>query len=396
MILFALLHRLFALLSLAVLGIAVWLAWDWWARERGAELLRLEDPSETGLYWAIGLLALSLVGRPFLLMALGRSERMAPTARRSGTAEAGADGSRLRLEFEGREQGPILLLTHGWGMSSRIWADTRVALSKRFGVVVWDLPGAGLSSHPTQGWSIEGFADDLKALIDRLPQDRPVVLIGHSIGGMTVQTFCARHPAMLNTRVSAVVLENTTHQNPLYTMILSGLVTTLQPLIVVMMRLDIILSPLLWLMNWQSYLSGATHLAMRIAGFGARPTRDQLDLASRLPTMTSPAVQARGNLAMIRWSVTDRLSGVDVPAIVFVGGRDLVTKDHAGEFIASALPRATLVRMADAGHMGPVEKYREYAEVITAFVDRVLAEESPGHRGDRYAPGWDDDILRRS
>jgi len=377
MIFFALLQRLFGLTSFALLGVAGWFAWSWREQERIANLLDIEDPSDARLYWAICLLFISLFGRQIMLLALGKGGAMASNDRQEGVTEVGPDGARLRLEVQGREDGPILLLTHAWGMSSQIWADARTELSRRFGVVVWDLPGAGLSSKPRDALSIEGFADDLKALVDRLPQDRPVVLVGHSIGGMTVQTFCARHPQMLNHRVVGVVLENTTHHNPLRTMILSGPVTALQPLIVFMMRVDVLVSPVLWLMNWQSYLSGATHLAMRIAGFGGRPTRAQLELASRLPTKTSPAVQARGNLAMIGWSVTDSLHEMDVPALVFVGDRDLVTKDYAGEFIASAMPSATLVRIGGAGHMGPVEQHSEYVERIASFVDQLVRRPAP-------------------
>lgn len=377
MILFALLQRLIALLSLALLGLSGWLIWSWWERHSVADRLGLDDPSNDRLYWGLGLLAVSLVGRPLILLLLGSGGGMARADHRDGETVQGADGARLRVEVEGRSEGPIVLLTHGWGMSSRVWADTRAALSDRFGVVAWDLPGAGLSSRP-DGWSIEGFADDLKAVIADLPAERPVVLVGHSIGGMTVQTFCVRHPEMLDGRVAGVVLENTTHHNPLRTMILSGLATALQPLIVLMLRLDILLSPLVWLMNWQSYLSGSTHLAMRLVGYGARPTRAQLDLSARLPTLTSPAVQAHGTLAMIRWSVTERLPSIRTPTLVIVGGRDLVTKDHAGEFIAGAVPGADLVRIPDAGHMGPVEKHDEYVAAVSAFTARVTQPAASG------------------
>lgn len=373
MILFALLQRLFGLLSFGLLGLSLWLLWSWRALDREAELFRLDEPTHARLYWGLGLLLVCVMGRPLILLLTGRGGGMAPSARREGVAEAGADGARLRMEVEGCSEGPILLLTHGWGLSSRIWADSRQALAERFGVVTWDLPGTGGSTRPTQGWSIDGFADDLSALIDRLPADRAIILIGHSIGGMTVQTFCLRHASKLGGRVSGIVLENTTHQNPLRTMVGSDVLTRLQPLIVLMLQLDILLSPVIWLMNWQSYFSGSTHLAMRLAGFGARPTRAQINLSALLPTRTSPAVQAHGNLAMIRWSVTARLSEIDVPALVIVGGRDLVTKAEAGEHIAGALPRSTLKRVADAGHMGPVEKHQTYVAAVTDFVERITA-----------------------
>lgn len=371
MILLALLLRLLAVASLAVFAVAAWLLWGWYDAWHVAGTLDLARPSSAPLWWGAGLMVFSLLGRFPVLALLGRGGATASTRRAEGVDVPGADGAVLNVEIEGAAQGPILLFTHGWGLSSRIWAEARAELGSRFGLVFWDLPGLGRSGRPTAGYSIEGFAEDLHAVIDGLPEDRPIILVGHSIGGMTVQTFCARHPELLNGRVAAIVLENTTHTNPLETMIFSRLLKPLQPVVEAVCRLDMIVSPLIWVMNGQAWLSGATHVAARLVGFGAQPTREQLDRTARLITLASPAVQARGNLAMLRWSITDELPRIDVPALVFAGGRDLITKDHAGEAIAAALPQGRLVRVEEAGHMGPVEKAAFYNEQIGDFAGFV-------------------------
>ena len=371
MILFAFLQRLFAIGSLAIFVTAAWLLWRWYDAWHVAETLGLAEPSAAPLWWGAGLMAFSLLGRFPILLLLGRGEATGPARRAEAMTIPGADGAALHVETEGAEQGPILVFTHGWGLSARIWAEARADLGARFGLVFWDLPGLGRSGRPSIGYSLEGFAEDLHAVIDSLPEDRPIILVGHSIGGMTVQTFCARHPELLNRRVAAIVLENSTHTNPLETMILSRVFRPLQPVVELACKLDMVLSPALWVMNWQAWLSGSTHVAARLAGFGTRPTREQLDRTARLPTKNSPAVQARGNLAMLHWSVTDRLPRIDVPALVFVGGRDLITKDHAGEAIAAALPQARLIRVEDAGHMGPVEKAAFYNEQIGDFAEFI-------------------------
>jgi pimeloyl-ACP methyl ester carboxylesterase len=370
MILFALLQRLFAIASLAILATAGWLIWSWWEIEREAVGW---EPSNERLWWGLGLLAFSVLGRFPLLLLLGRPGGMADPRDGEALEVQGPSGARLHVELDGRADGPLLLFTHGWGMSLRIWGDTRAALRDRFGLAFWDLPGSGRSGRSGKGYSPDVFAADLAAVIQALPADRPIVLVGHSIGGMTVQTLCARGGDALDARVAAAVLENTTHLNPLRTMFLSGLLTALQPLIEVVMRLDAVFSPLLWLMNWQSYLSGANHLAMRIAGFGSQPTWGQLDRAALLPTRTSPAVQAKGNLGMLHWKVTEDLPQVAPRALVFAGGRDLVTKDHAGEEIARLLPSAEFARIGAAGHMGPVECHADYDAALTAFVSELSA-----------------------
>ncbi|MBF0664256.1 MAG: alpha/beta fold hydrolase [Brevundimonas sp.] len=379
MILFAFLQRLFAVGSLAVFALAGWLLWRWYDAAHVAGQLGLDEPSSAPLWWGVGLMAVSLMGRTPVLMLLGRNAPTPPARRAAAVTIPGADGASLHVETEGIDQGPILLFTHGWGLSARIWAEARADLGARFGLAFWDLPGLGRSGRPSIGYSIEGFAEDLYAVIDSLPEHRPVILVGHSIGGMTVQTLCARHPELLNRRVAAIVLANTTHTNPLETMAFSGLFRPLQPVVELACKLDMVLSPALWVMNWQAWLSGSTHLAARLAGFGTRPTRAQLDRTARLPTRNSPAVQARGNLAMLHWSVTDRLPRIDVPALVFVGGRDLITRPDAGETLAAALPQARLVRVDEAGHMGLVEKAAFYNEQISDFAGfvRLLRSRTP-------------------
>jgi len=262
MVLFSLLQRLFAIASLVVFVIAAWLLWSWYDADHVAATLGWAEPSDVRLWWGLPLMAISLFGRIPFLMLLGRAGKTALARRAEGVAIPGADGAVLHVEMEGATDGPILLFTHGWGLSARIWAEARADLGARFGLVFWDLPGLGRSGRPTAGYSIEGFAEDLHAVIDSLPEDRPVILVGHSVGGMTALTFCARHPELLNRRVAAVVLENTTHTNPLETMAFSGVFRPLRPLIELGCKLDMVLSPALWVMNWQAWLSGSPTLRL--------------------------------------------------------------------------------------------------------------------------------------
>src|SRR5690606_13484077 len=145
----------------------------------------------------------SLMGRTPVLMLLGRNAPTPPARRAAAVTIPGADGASLHVETEGIDQGPILLFTHGWGLSARIWAEARADLGARFGLAFWDLPGLGRSGRPSIGYSIEGFAEDLYDVIDSLPEHRPVIPVGHSIGGMTVQTPCARHPELPDPRGAA-------------------------------------------------------------------------------------------------------------------------------------------------------------------------------------------------
>jgi pimeloyl-ACP methyl ester carboxylesterase len=378
MIIMGLLQRLFALASLAVLAAGAYLVWSWFdLREAVREALPDSDLSPDN--WRLGLgaalLAWSLLGR-FLVLPLVSSGKGAAgerLKRGAGNRLTAVDSAELHVETDGQPHAPTLLLVHGWGMDSTFWCDARRDLGGEFQLVTYDLAGLGRSSQPKDGrYSLDRFADELRSVVESLG-GRQVVLVGHSIGGMIVQTFAHRHRDLARTRVAGLVLENTTPEDPTKTMLLAGLIHPLEPLWRVLMRVDIVLSPLLRLMNWQSYLSGHLHLAMRLAGFGGRPARAQLDQVALLSAKSSPAVKAKGNLAMMSWSAADKLPEIDTPALVIIGGRDIVTKPEAGEEIVRGLPQARPFRVLHAGHMGPLEHAADYNRAIAAFAREVFA-----------------------
>lgn len=195
--------------------------------------------------------------------------------------------------------------------------------------------------------------------------------MGHSIGGMTIQTLVRDDPDFINVYVAGLVLLNTTYTNPLRTMILGPLMRALRwPLIEPLMWLAIPLLPLVWLSAWQSYLSGSAHLANRI-GFGKHVTRSQLNATALLATRNSPAAQARGNLAMFRWDATDALSNIEVPVLVIGGGVDIVTKPDASQVIAATAGTPDVSIVKDVNHMGFLERCDIYNGAIAAFAEKV-------------------------
>jgi pimeloyl-ACP methyl ester carboxylesterase len=284
------------------------------------------------------------------------------------------DGTDLRVETLGPANGPTLVLTHGWGLNSTAWDQLKHDLGDRYRLVVWDLPGLGQSRRPPDGkFDLDRFAAGLAAVVDAATVG-PVVLVGHSIGGMTTQTFFRNAPEDVRRRVAGVVLVDTTYENPLRTMLFSGLWTAIQkPLVEPVNWLTVFLSPLLWLQNWQGYLSGSNQLAMRLVGFGRYATRGQVDFNARLSCKGSPAVQAKGNLAMLHWSAREVAPTISVPVLVLAGTKDIITLPRANEWIASAAPKGRLVPMEGCGHMGFMERSDDYNREISRFADEVLA-----------------------
>jgi pimeloyl-ACP methyl ester carboxylesterase len=369
---------LMSVLSLALLAGGGYLLWSWWDGDWivGGDGLAHRARDDWRLWVATALLAWSFLGRMLVLPLISRPDKDPTRALRfEGRTLSSPTGNQLYVEIHGPDGGPTVVLTHGWGLDSTIWFYLRRRLASQFRVVTWDLPGLG-KSKAGRGRDIDlsHFAQDLKAIVESV--DGPVVLVGHSIGGMTVQTLGRDHPATIKGRVAGVVLINTTYTNPLETMALSGLAKALRwPVLEPLLGLTILLQPLAWLFAWQSYLSGSAHLANRI-GFASRVTRSQLEHTTLLATRNAPAASARGNLAMFRWDSESGLSDLGVPALILAGRQDLVTKPGASETMASRMPSARLQVIDDANHMGFLEREEIYNDAIAAFCDARLAEAS--------------------
>jgi pimeloyl-ACP methyl ester carboxylesterase len=377
-----LLFRLFGVVSLAVLTWSIYLIWTGYERAEDAEAYGIDGNGDDWRLWlGWGLLALSFLGRFIWPLLLAKPEKGGPAIQRGeGREITGADGSKLRVESFGPKGAPTLIFTHGWGLDSTVWRYARSHLAQRFHLIVWDLPGLGKSAlPPDRRIQLDRFAEDLRTVIGEAG-GQPVVLVGHSIGGMTLQTLAALRPEMMGHQVKGLVLLNTTHLRPIETTAMSGLVKALWPIGSLLMKAQIALGPLFHLMNWQSYQSGHAHIAVRIGGFGRHVTRKQLDHTTLLTCKNSPAVQAKGNFAMMDWEVTRKLPEIRVPTLVVVGDRDLVTRPDAGETIAKLIPGARLKRMEGCGHMGFYEYALAYDEAIAAFADEVLGTEAATSR----------------
>jgi pimeloyl-ACP methyl ester carboxylesterase len=90
--------------------------------------------------------------------------------------------------------GPAAVMLHGFADSGDMWAPLAVALIGRRTVVVPDLRGMGLSSHPPGGYDKKTQGQDIARVLDRLGIDK-ADLVTHDIGNMVGYAFAAQFPA---------------------------------------------------------------------------------------------------------------------------------------------------------------------------------------------------------
>ena len=100
-------------------------------------------------------------------------------------------GATLHVRVGGH--GPAVLLLHGFGDTGDMWQPVTVRLMADHTVIVPDLRGMGLSSHPDGGYDKKSQAEGLARLLHALGQDGPLALVTHDIGNMVGYAFAAQN-----------------------------------------------------------------------------------------------------------------------------------------------------------------------------------------------------------
>jgi pimeloyl-ACP methyl ester carboxylesterase len=105
--------------------------------------------------------------------------------------DVATDGATIHVRVGG--EGPAVVLIHGFGDTGDMWAPLANELARNHTVVVPDLRGMGLSSHPADGYDKRTQAADIRAVLTHLKIDHSFV-VGHDIGTMVAYAYATRYP----------------------------------------------------------------------------------------------------------------------------------------------------------------------------------------------------------
>jgi pimeloyl-ACP methyl ester carboxylesterase len=134
-------------------------------------------------------LLISALGALALTLPTAAQVQRFPTSFR--TQDIQTDGARIHVRVGG--QGPAVVLLHGFGDTGDMWAPLAADLARDHVVVVPDLRGMGLSSHPDGGYDKRTQAADIRSVLTQLGLDRAAI-VGHDIGTMVAYAYAARYP----------------------------------------------------------------------------------------------------------------------------------------------------------------------------------------------------------
>jgi pimeloyl-ACP methyl ester carboxylesterase len=134
------------------------------------------------MFGAVGLLA----------SALPASAEVPSFPKSFRTQDINRDGMTIHVRVGG--SGPAVVMLHGFGDTGDMWAPVAAALVKDHTVVVPDLRGMGLSSHPEGGYDKKTEARDIAHVLDMLKIEK-ADLVTHDIGNMVGYALAAQFPA---------------------------------------------------------------------------------------------------------------------------------------------------------------------------------------------------------
>ncbi len=231
-----------------------------------------------------------------------------------------------------------LLLSHGYGATSAMFAPNVPALAIHREVISWDLRGHGASESPAdpECYRAAGAIADMAAILDQLGIER-AILGGHSLGGYLSLDFTLTYPE----RVAGLVLIDT---GPGF-------------------RNDEARK------DWNRRAEAtAARLAERgLAGLGSSAELH----ADGHTDVNGLILAARGTLTQQDGHVMDRLPEISVPALVVVGADDRPFLG-AADYMTRKLPMARELVIPGAGHAPGIEQPEEFNAQVAAFLQEIM------------------------
>ncbi|MFP3986494.1 alpha/beta fold hydrolase [Streptomyces sp. E11-3] len=283
--------------------------------------------------------------------------------------DTGSPGARAR----GRPHaGLTVVFCHGFMLDRTAWHFQTEALAPFARVVLWDLRGHGRSGWGTSApVSIDRLGRDLLTVLEATAPRGPVVLIGHSMGGMAIMALAAVHPEQFTSRVAAVGL----------------LATSAGDLAAVRMGLS---RPTAAVLH-QVLVGGLPVLARAPAvvdptrrwtgGLAFRLTHRMLCRTSMTPAARRITIHAMAGVP-IRTVATfypvlmshDKHTALTAlghcPVLVAVGADDRITPPAHSLALATDIASAHLAVVPQAGHLLPLERPAQVNALLTDLVAR--------------------------
>jgi pimeloyl-ACP methyl ester carboxylesterase len=310
-----------------------------------------------------------------------------PAADRVGTVQT-SDGVPLYYEDNGPADAPVTVVAvHGFCLNRDDFLFQRRAVIATYGTqarfVGYDHRSHGRSGRGAASTAtIDQLGEDLATVIAQVVPNGRIILIGHSMGGMTIMALADRHPELFaaDGRVSGVVLLDTS----------TGKMAEITlGLPAVFARGGVVLPTVMKGMQRQkaiversrSEASDILWVFIRRVAFGGPVDPALAEFVAQMIAATPVDVIADFYPALInhdKLAALDTLREVDVAIVC--GDRDVITPPSHSRTMAYALPNAELVMIPDAGHQAMMERPELVNAPLLRMIDAALSQPTPTRR----------------
>lgn len=262
------------------------------------------------------------------------------------------DGIALAVREFGDADAPLtVVFVHGHCLHTHSWARLRSHLSRTWGTAVrmvfYDHRGHGESdTAPAHTYTIDQLGHDLDAVLRATVPAGPIVLVGHSMGGMAALAYTRQHPEAVGGRIVGVGLLATAASG----ITRSGLCRFLRHPLVSALQL----------------------------GVDSMPRVAQWVASAVLDNRTSVATMSGFLRSLAGFDESASLAALGaIPALVLGGTADLLTPFEHSVAMAANLPSAELVRLHDAGHSVILDQADVVAHALERLVTRAARHYAP-------------------
>jgi pimeloyl-ACP methyl ester carboxylesterase len=293
------------------------------------------------------------------------------------------DGVALHVEIDEPESpvamakgavAPTVVFCHGYTLSLRCWVFQRRALrAAGYRVVLWDARGHGQSGAGSkESYEIDQLGHDLYSVINAVAPQGPLILVGHSMGGMTLMALAAHHPEVIKERVIGVAFVSTSP---------GGISAVSWGLGKVLGRAVHRLGPFA-----VGRLAGRQGLVNSVLKAGREVEEYFVDLYSFASPVPLSIVQLTAEMIfttrievisdfMETFETHDKREALEqfvgVETLVINGIQDMLTPPEHSEEIVRLIPGAEHVLVNDAGHIIMLEHGDVVSEQLLALIGRA-------------------------
>ncbi|MFD0036860.1 alpha/beta fold hydrolase [Streptomyces anulatus] len=256
-----------------------------------------------------------------------------------------------RVRVTGRENGPVVMLAHGFGCDQNLWRLVAPTLEEHFRVVLFDHVGAGRSDasawSPERYSTLDGYAQDVIDICQGFGLG-PVTFVGHSVSSMIGVLAVVQQPALFEKLVlltpSPSYIDDGDYRGGFSEQDIDELLESLD----------------------SNYLGWSATMAPVIMGNPERP-----ELGEELTNSfcrTDPEIARVFARATFLSDNRADLPKVTVPTLIAESARDTIAPREVGAFVHAQIPGSELVTLDSTGHCPQLSAPEETAEAIIAFV----------------------------